>query len=83
MGNVQKSFKDSELEREYEEKEYPRLWPEECKYIQVAQKRESLYKRWKTKTQKTNRKARSVCQRCQEKARMVSHGYFLLGIQVR
>lgn len=62
MGNVQKSFKDSELEREYGEKEYPRLWPEECKYIQVAQKRESLYKRWKTKTQKTNRKP-GVCAR--------------------
>lgn len=55
-----KSFKDSELEKEYGEKEYPRLWPEECKYIQVAQKRESLYKRRKTKTQKANRKARSV-----------------------
>ena len=31
-----KSFKDSELERKYGEKEYPKLWPEECKYIQVA-----------------------------------------------
>lgn len=76
MHNVQKSFKDSELEREYGEKEYLRLWPEECKYIQVAQKRESLYKRLKTKTKKANRKARSVCQRCQKKARMVSHDIF-------
>lgn len=82
MGNVQKSFKDSELEREYGEKEYPRLWPEECKYIQVAQKRESLYKRWKTKTQKTNRKARSVCQRCQEEGKNGQPWIFLLGIQV-
>lgn len=76
MHNIQKSFKDSELEREYGEKEYLRLWPEECKYIQAAQKRESLYKRLKTKIKKVNRKARSVCQRCQEKARMVSHDIF-------